>query len=63
VIHFFHRICELAPQLLKNNGEVFVEMSAGQTERVESIFKKNRFKSVQIRKDIAGIERVVLAKF
>lgn len=60
---FSHRICELAPHLLKDNGEVFVEIAAGQSETVEAIFKKNRFKSVQIRKDIAGIERVVLAKF
>ena len=60
---FFHRICELVPHLLEKDGELFVEIGAGQSKMVKSIFKKNQFKYFQIRKDIAGIERVVLAKF
>lgn len=58
---FFHRICDLGYELLKDDGELFVEVGAGQSKTVELILKKNQFKMIEIRNDYAGIERVVLA--
>lgn len=50
----------LIPQIKKNlsqNGHVFVEYGVGQTQKLKSLFEKENFSSIQVKKDYAGIDR------
>ncbi len=56
------RIAELAPELLNDNGFVFLEVGIGQAAEVARIFGIRGFKLLQIIKDYGGIERCVILK-
>jgi len=56
---FYRKIIESAKTHLNENGKIFFEVGAGQSEQVKSIFEENNFSSMQIWKDYGGIERVV----
>ena len=58
----FRRIAELGRQLLTDDGAEYVEVGAGQFNRVKNIFESNGYVRIQSRKDYAGIERVVSAR-
>lgn len=54
------RIAQILPELLNDNGFVFLEAGAGQAKKIADIFKKQGFKLLKIVKDLAGIERCVV---
>lgn len=56
---FYRKIIESSPDYLKEDGKIFFEVGAGQSEQVKLIFEENNFTSVQIWKDYANINRVV----
>jgi len=57
------RIIDAAPLFLKSGGTLIMEMGMGQAETIAGMIKKdNRYLSCETLKDLAGIERVVMAK-
>jgi release factor glutamine methyltransferase len=58
---FYEKIVERLKSLLKEDGFFAFEIGIGQSEQVKNIFERNGFKKVKIYKDLASIDRVVIA--
>ena len=61
-LDFYHAICELWLPLLKDDGLLAVEIGQGQEKEVVDLFTKYQLKNIQIKKDYAGINRIVYGK-
>ncbi|TAL08845.1 MAG: peptide chain release factor N(5)-glutamine methyltransferase [Nitrospirae bacterium] len=60
---FYRRLLHGAPPLLKPGGSLVMELGCGQAEAVTRMALQNgAFDSVECRKDMAGIERVLVAR-
>jgi release factor glutamine methyltransferase len=53
------RVVQGAPAHLAPNGVLAVEVGNGQAARVAGLFEEARFQGIDVRRDYAGIERVV----
>ena len=60
---FFRKISHLAPLLLNNPGWIFVETSFNQSQEIEKIFRESGCREIQIKKDLANVDRVVAANW
>ena len=58
-LQFYERICELGKTNIKKGSSLYFEVSAGQSNAVAEILRKNNFSEVKILKDYAEIERVI----
>lgn len=58
-IEFYDRIIKEAPDYLEDNGYLLFELGIGQAKKVKSLMEKCGFKDINIKKDLAGIERVI----
>ena len=60
-LSFYRRITEIAPKNLEPDGLLIFEIGIGQGESVAQLMEKN-FTDIKIKKDLAGIDRVVLGR-
>lgn len=60
-IEFYEKIIKNAPKFLKRDGFIAFEAGINQAQKIRELLKKD-FKDIQIIPDLAGIERVILAK-
>lgn len=58
-IDFYERIIEQAPDFLNDNGYLMFELGCGQADLIKELMIKNKFKNIEIQKDLAYIERVI----
>jgi len=57
------RIISSAPEYLRQHGTLIMEMGIGQAEALAGMFKtSDAYNSVEILKDLAGIDRVIVAQ-
>ena len=56
---YYRRIAEMAWNLTREAGEIYVEVGAGHSADVRQIFSSAGYRHTEVRKDLAGIERVV----
>lgn len=56
---FYRRICEIAPDILEDNGLLAFEIGYNQGESVSELMKEN-FTDVRVIKDLSGNDRVVI---
>jgi len=62
-LSFYRRIIERAPQYLKSQGYLVLELGIDQVSRVkEMIEKTSKFESIEIIKDYSEIDRVIIAQ-
>ena len=61
-LDFYRRIACEAHRYLAGNGCVLLELGAGQSDDVRSLFLDNGFKRIAIRKDFSGIDRFLKAE-
>lgn len=59
---FYRRILEGSGAYLKKGGWLIVEIGYDQGEAVSSMFIDNQYQSVQVIRDLAGMDRVVLGQ-
>ena len=59
---FYHRIGEVARQLVRQGGWVIVEVGHGQAERVSQLFRAASFTEISVVNDLQEIPRVVLGR-
>ena len=59
-LEFYQKITKDAPKFLNNGGYLLFELGIGQSKDVAEIMKKSKFVDIQIIKDLAGIDRVIL---
>ena len=61
-LDFYRRLCQEAPALLEEGGFMAFEVGVGQAAKVAALAKENPLiDRTEILKDLAGIERVVIA--
>lgn len=58
---FYRRIAKEAPSHLSADGQLFLEIGCSQAEDVASILEAAGFCRIQIKQDLAGLDRVVSA--
>ena len=56
---FYRKISSQACRFLNAGGSLFLEIGAGQGETVAGMLKDQGFKQVEIKKDLAGLDRLV----
>lgn len=62
-LFYLHKIIKEAKPFLKSGGLIALEVALGQAPKVAKLLEKDgNFENIQIKKDLAGIERVVLAQ-
>ena len=61
-LNFYRKIADDAPNFLYSGGFLAVEIGINQADDVKNLFAKN-FVDVEIIRDLAGIERVVIATY
>jgi release factor glutamine methyltransferase len=61
-LELIRQIARKAPHYLKNGGSLLLEIGKGQKDDVVRILEKNSFDDIRSRRDLAGIERVVIAR-
>lgn len=59
-LDFYRLIASSAPEILKPGGSLAVEIGIDQAEAVVNLFKTNRFSEIRVKKDYAGIDRIVI---
>jgi len=60
---FYRRIAREAPEYLKKNGRIYLEIGYDQGEAVSRILREAGYHDVRIVKDLAGLDRVVCGAF
>jgi release factor glutamine methyltransferase len=61
-LDFYRRIIKEGQKFLSSQGRILFEVGHDQAQMVENILREYGFKYVIIKKDLSGIERVVIAK-
>lgn len=62
-IKFYRRIIQQGSNYLKKMGTIFLEIGYDQKQEVLSIIKENKqYKKVKVKKDLAGNDRMIMAK-
>lgn len=61
-LEYYEKIISEAPKILNNGGYLIFEVGMGQAQYVKKIFEENKFEGIEIKKDLAEIERVVFAR-
>lgn len=61
-VEFYQKITEQAPEYLNKNGYLMFELGIGQSEQVKSFMEKNGFCDIEIIKDLAYIDRVIMGR-
>ena len=60
---FYRLIAAKAKQFLKRGGMIFFEIGYDQGEDVSEIMKENGYRHIEVKKDLAGLDRIVSAHF
>lgn len=61
-LKFYRLLAQIARDMLKPNGKVFMEIGYKQGIEVKSIFEENGYTNVEIIKDLSKNDRVVIAQ-
>lgn len=61
-LYFYREISNAAPKYLTENGEIFFEIGYNQGEAVTNIVRAAGFAYAEVRKDLAGLDRVVYGR-
>lgn len=59
-LEFYEEITKDAPRILNKGGYLLFELGIGQSNDIKSIMEKNGFQNIEIIKDLAGIDRVIV---
>ena len=61
-LEFYEKITKGAPAILNEDGYLLFELGIDQAEAVREIMEQNGFKDIEIIKDLAGIDRVIVGR-
>lgn len=59
-LYFYRRIVEKSPEYLKNGGYLLFEIGHDQGQEVSALMRTRGFEQVQVYRDLAGLDRVVV---
>jgi release factor glutamine methyltransferase len=58
-LDFYRVIAKQAPNFLKKKGKLVLEVGIGQSEEVKKLLAKAGFETIQVSRDLSGVERVM----
>lgn len=61
-LDIYREIIKQAPNFLNENGYLALEIGYNQKESVEKMLKKFKYKNIMIKKDLSGIDRVIIGE-
>ena len=62
-LNFYRKIIDLSPKLLLKNGFIAVEIGYDQSELITNLIESDgQFDKIEVIKDLAGLDRIVIAK-
>lgn len=61
-LEFYEKITKASPEILNKGGYLMFELGINQAQDVQKLMDENGFSQIEIIKDLAGIERVILGK-
>lgn len=59
-LYYYRRIIEQSFEFLNDKGRLLFEIGADQGEEVAGLMRRQGFKNVEIKQDLAGLDRIVL---
>ena len=62
-LYFYRRIIEESEKYLKRGGQLFFEIGHDQAEDVVTLMQRHGYKEIEVKKDYAGLDRVVYGTF
>lgn len=62
-LYFYRKIVEKSPEYLKNGGKLYFEIGHDQGEDVKHLMEMAGFSNVSVKKDLAGLDRVVFGEY
>lgn len=62
-LDFYRKIISEAPNYLSENGYLAVEIGYNQREAVEKLLITHGYKNIYSKKDLAGLDRIIVAQF
>lgn len=62
-LYFYRKIVENSPAYLKQGGKLYFEIGHDQGEDVKKLMESAGFSSVSVKKDLAGLDRVVFGEY
>ncbi len=62
-LHFYRKIVEKSPEYLKRGGKLYFEIGHDQGGDVKSLMENAGFADVTVKKDLAGLDRVVSGRY
>ncbi len=62
-LYFYRAIVEKSPEYLSDGGKLYFEIGYDQGEDVKRLMKQAGFTGVTVKKDLAGLDRVVFGKY
>lgn len=62
-LYFYRKIAEKSPEYLTDGGKLFFEIGYDQGEDVKKLMEQAGFTGVTVKKDLAGLDRVVFGKY
>lgn len=62
-LNFYRKIAASAENFLNKNGKIILEIGFGQKEEIVKIFAKNKFKLIDSKLDLVGVERALCFEF
>lgn len=60
---FYRSIIQQIGSFLKNDGKVFFEIGADQGEAVSQLMEQDGFRNVEVKQDLAGLDRIVCGQY
>lgn len=60
-LYFYRRLAEEAPRYLRAGGRIYMEIGCGQAADVAALLIRRHWSDIEVRKDLAGLDRVVCA--
>lgn len=62
-LYFYRKIAEKSPEYLNEGGKLYFEIGHDQGEEVKNLMEQAGFEGVTVKKDLAGLDRVVFGKY
>lgn len=61
-LYFYEKLATEGKEYVRQGGHIYMEIGYDQGESVRALFENNGWKNVQVKKDLAGMDRVVKAE-
>ena len=62
-LYFYRRIIEDSIHYLEKGGYLILEIGCDQAEDVSGLMKEQGFEDIDVKKDLAGLDRVVYGRY